>query len=67
MHGFALNVTPESLPPFGAITPCGIEGVSMTCLHDETSDKPSVTEVGSRLTTHLAQLLGYTVDATVLS
>lgn len=35
MHGFALNVTPESLPPFHAITPCGIQGVQMTCLENE--------------------------------
>ena len=35
MHGFALNITPESLPPFGFINPCGIDGVTMTCLHNE--------------------------------
>lgn len=35
MHGFAFNVTPESLPPFQAITPCGIQGVQMTCLEHE--------------------------------
>lgn len=35
MHGFALNVSPNALPPFGHITPCGIDGVQMTCLHCE--------------------------------
>lgn len=35
MHGFALNVTPDSLPPFDMINPCGIDGVVMTCLHNE--------------------------------
>lgn len=35
MHGFAINITSESLPPFQAITPCGIQGVRMTCLQDE--------------------------------
>jgi hypothetical protein len=35
MHGFAFNVTRESLPPFQAITPCGIQGVQMTCLEQE--------------------------------
>lgn len=35
MHGFALNVTPAALPPFGMITPCGLAGVEMTCLHHE--------------------------------
>lgn len=39
MHGFAINVTKESLPPFLAITPCGLDGVSMTCL-DKESPKP---------------------------
>lgn len=34
-HGFALNLRPESLPPFEAITPCGLDGVSMTSLEDE--------------------------------
>lgn len=35
MHGFAINIEPESLPPFGHITPCGIDGVVMTCLRHE--------------------------------
>lgn len=34
-HGFALNLRPESLGPFNAITPCGLDGVSMTCLEQE--------------------------------
>ena len=37
MHGFALNITRKSLPPFLAITPRGIQGVQMTCLEDEMS------------------------------
>jgi len=43
MHGFAINVTRESLPPFLAITPCGLDGVSMTCLASE-SDRPITME-----------------------
>ena len=35
MHGFAINITRESLPPFLAITPCGIDGVAMSCLESE--------------------------------
>lgn len=35
MHGFALNITRESLPPFQSITPCGLHGVRMTCLEAE--------------------------------
>jgi lipoyl(octanoyl) transferase len=37
MHGFAINVTRASLPPFLAITPCGLDGVGMTCLDAESS------------------------------
>lgn len=42
MHGFALNVTRESLTPFGAITPCGIEGVKMTCIEHESGREADV-------------------------
>jgi lipoyl(octanoyl) transferase len=35
MHGFAINITRECLPPFFAITPCGIDGVEMGCLEKE--------------------------------
>ena len=35
-HGFAVNVTRESLPAFQAITPCGIGGVTMTAIEAES-------------------------------
>ena len=35
MHGFAINVTLESLEPFSHITPCGLTGVEITCLERE--------------------------------
>ncbi len=35
MHGFGLNVGPD-LSGFAAITPCGIQGVSMTSISRET-------------------------------
>lgn len=35
LHGFALNVTRESLAGFAHITPCGIGGVQMTSLESE--------------------------------
>jgi lipoyl(octanoyl) transferase len=44
MHGFALNVTQASLPPFLAITPCGIDGVVMSCLELEAGRPISMTE-----------------------
>jgi lipoyl(octanoyl) transferase len=52
MHGLALNVTRESLEPFTRISPCGIEGVRITCLQDELpagSREPGVKEVGEEL------------------
>ena len=57
LHGFALNVTPESLQGFRAITPCGIAGVAMTCLHQETADRPSSEEVGRLFAEIYEQLL----------
>lgn len=44
MHGFAINITRESLPPFFAITPCGIEGVAMSCLEAEAGREISIAE-----------------------
>ena len=41
MHGFAINITHESLTGFNHITPCGIKGVSMTTVNDEM--KPNIT------------------------
>jgi len=38
LHGFALNITPESLGGFNAIIPCGLTGVTMTCLATEAGD-----------------------------
>ena len=35
MHGFAINVTHESLEPFTHITPCGLTGVEITCFERE--------------------------------
>ena len=44
MHGFAINITAESLSGFFAITPCGIDGVTMTCLSHEAGRAISVVE-----------------------
>jgi len=41
MHGFALNVCGD-LGPFQEITPCGITGVAMTSLEEETGRRISV-------------------------
>ena len=39
-HGIALNITEESLAAFQSITPCGLVGVEMTCLHREIQRQP---------------------------
>ena len=49
MHGFALNITKDSLPPFQSITPCGIDGVAMTSLHSESAERPTVQEDGESI------------------
>lgn len=48
MHGFALNVLKSSLPPFQSITPCGIAGVTMTCLEKESDRSINLEAVGTR-------------------
>lgn len=45
MHGFAWNITEESLPAFESIIPCGISGVEMTCLERECGKSLSVEDV----------------------
>ena len=47
MHGFAINITDESLPPFFAITPCGLDGVSMTSLEKEAGRPITVAEAAA--------------------
>lgn len=44
MHGFAINITEESLLPFFAITPCGLDGVVMSCVAREAGRPVSVDE-----------------------
>jgi lipoyl(octanoyl) transferase len=50
MHGFALNVTNESLGAFNHITPCGIGGVEMTSMEREGLKDASVLAVATRAT-----------------
>ena len=56
MHGFAINITKESLPPFFAITPCGIDGVSMSCLEDEAGREITVGEAVEMISEELREL-----------
>jgi lipoyl(octanoyl) transferase len=49
MHGFAINITRECLPPFFAITPCGLDGVTMTCLEAEAGRAITVGEAADAI------------------
>lgn len=57
MHGIALNVTRQSLPPFLSIVPCGLDGVSMTCLEHEADRNLTVQQVGEAYARNFWSLL----------
>ena len=57
MHGFAINITRDSLPPFLAITPCGLDGVSMTCLAAETAQEITMEKAIAAISARLTELL----------
>jgi lipoyl(octanoyl) transferase len=57
MHGFAINITRQSMPPFLAITPCGLDGVSMTCLETEAGRAIRVAEAAEVIDGELQNLL----------
>ncbi|MGB1128859.1 MAG: lipoyl(octanoyl) transferase LipB [Haloferula sp.] len=58
MHGFAINITRESLLPFFAITPCGIDGVVMSCVENEANQPVSVGDFSDKLRPHLIAEFG---------
>ncbi|MCP5536568.1 MAG: lipoyl(octanoyl) transferase LipB [Akkermansiaceae bacterium] len=58
MHGFAINLTRASLLGFQSITPCGIDGVTMTCLESECGSAVDVEGFAHRCAPHLDRLLG---------
>ncbi len=56
MHGFAMNITAESLPPFFAITPCGLDGVSMSSLAHEAGCPITVAEAAAVVESELREI-----------
>lgn len=48
MHGFAINITRESTRAFSHITPCGLAGVEMTSLSQESGEDISFEEALAR-------------------
>lgn len=57
LHGFAINITKQSLGGFMAITPCGIDGVSMTSLENECGHDVDVQDFANRSIPHLESVL----------
>lgn len=57
MHGFAINITEESLPPFFFITPCGLDHVKMTCLQSETLTSITIDDVTNAISEELRRSL----------
>ncbi len=56
MHGFAINVTADCLLPFFAITPCGIEGVVMSCVAQEAGRPVRVEEFADAFVPHFGAI-----------
>jgi len=57
LHGFALNVQTNSLPPFQHITPCGLDGISMTCAEEEAGRQIPMGGIKSQVFKHLRSIL----------
>lgn len=58
MHGFAINITAESLSGFNHITPCGIQGVSMTTVSSEAGKSITTKEFAEALLPELNKIFG---------
>lgn len=58
MHGYAINITPESLTGFNSITPCGLQGVAMTTATHEANTPITTREFADSLHPHLITELG---------
>lgn len=54
MHGFAINITKESLRGFLSITPCGLDGVKITCVAHEAKRDISVKEFAAKVSEYMA-------------
>ncbi len=57
LHGFGINITRESLPPFLSITPCGLDGVSMTCLEGEAQRPLTTSDVAAAYIPHFQKAI----------
>lgn len=55
MHGFSLNVH-NDVSPFNYITPCGIQGVTITSIQELSHTKIPVSDVYNRLANHYSDV-----------
>jgi len=60
MHGFAINVTKQSLKGFESITPCGIDGVNITYLNEHLPSPITVDLFAQQCHTHIKELFDLT-------
>ncbi|MBL4798327.1 MAG: lipoyl(octanoyl) transferase LipB [Oleispira sp.] len=62
-HGLAINIDMD-MEPFQRINPCGYAGMAMTQMASELAskagEKPTFTQVSSKLKEHISQCLQYT-------
>lgn len=56
MHGFAINITADSVAPFSFITPCGLAQVKMTSLESESKNSISLEEVTTAISEELFRI-----------
>ena len=64
-HGFALN-TNNDLTPFQWINPCGMAGVRMTSLREETGNEIDMDELRQAVWEHAASVFGMRLQPTTL-
>lgn len=65
-HGVALNVS-LALEPFQWIEPCGLSGVEMTSMSEESSEDVSMSEVRKRVKGHVETVFDVVLDPVALS
>ncbi len=56
-HGLALNVTRACAEPFGLFTPCGLPGLEVTSVEQETGREPDLDTLADTLAARLADAL----------
>jgi lipoyl(octanoyl) transferase len=61
-HGLALNVTRASAEPFGLFTPCGLPGLEVTSVEQETGREPDLDALAGTLAERLAAALGVVLE-----